>query len=188
MSNENVRRYATSGDVDEALYTDMLLYNYMSPRQRKIHLANTAILVLAYLLIMIDRGPFDWRMCLVIVLLIALEFMPFWLKKKAHLSFREAAKDGKLSYATAFTDAEIHIENHTNGASADVPLNSFRKILSVRGVWALVSKAGSFYVVFADQLSDTDRASVLELLKQHNPKIKLAKAVKRCATLKRHLP
>lgn len=178
MSDETLRRYATSGDVDETLYTDMLLCNYMSPRQRKIHHAITAILVLAYLLMMINQGCFDWRMCLVMVLLISLEFMPLWLKKKARLSFREAAKDDKVSYATAFTDTEIHIENHTNGASADVPLNSFRKILSVRGVWTLVSKAGSFYVVFADQLSESDRASVLALLKQHNPKIKLAKEVK----------
>lgn len=181
MSDETVRRYATSGELDEALYTDMLLYNYMSPRQRKILLAITAILVLGFLLMMIDRGCFDWYMCLVMVLLIALEFVPLWLKKKARLSFQEVARDSKLSYATAFTDMEIHIENHTNGASADVPLNSFRRVISVRGVWALVSKGGSFYMVFADQLSATDRASVLALLKQHNPKIKIAKDVKRSA-------
>lgn len=182
MSNETDRRYATCGDVDEALYTDMLLCHFMSLRQRNLHMLITVLLVLACMVMMIMRGVFEWRMCLLIVLLIALEFMPLWLKKKARqkarLSFQEAAKDGKICYATAFTDTELHIENHTNGASADVPLNSFKKVICVRGVWALISKAGSIYVVFADQMSAADRASVLTLLKQHNPKIRIDRDVK----------
>lgn len=178
MSNETDRRYATCGDVDEALYTDMLMCNFMSPRQRNLHMTIIAFLVLACILMMIIVGSFDWRMCLRIVLLIALEFMLLLPIKKARLSFQEVARDGKLRYATAFTDTVLHIENHTNGASADVPLNSFKKVICVRGAWALISKAGTIYAVFADQLSAADRASVLALLKQHNPKIRIDRDVK----------
>lgn len=96
MCNETDRRYATCGDVDEALYTDMLMCNFMSPRQRNLHMTIIAFLVLACILMMIIVGSFDWRMCLRIVLLTALEFMLLWPKKKARLSFQEVARDGKL--------------------------------------------------------------------------------------------
>lgn len=144
-------------------------------RQLKIHMTITVFFVLTNIYMMITAGSLDWLQCLLIVLLIALEFMPLLLKKKARGVFQEVARDGKLRYAASFTESNIHVENYTNGASADVPLASFKKVISVNGVWVLMSKAGFLYMVFADQLSEADRVSVLNLLKQHNPKLKIAK-------------
>ena len=63
--------------------------------------------------------------------------------------------------------------NHTNGASGELLLSNVKKVFDVNGLWALVSKGNMYYPVFAEQLSETDQKSVLDLLKQNNPKIKI---------------
>ena len=45
--------------------------------------------------------------------------------------------------------------------------------MQINDVWMLVTKTSLFVPVFVSQLSETDRESVIALLKSNNPKIKI---------------
>ncbi len=180
MSEKAERMYETSGEIDEATYLTLVLRNLWKPGQLNRIYVLCAVLF-AMSLYLLYRGDEEAAQMFVLILVLTALFvwMPFQIRKNASKHFNEAAPGGKLAYTTSFADDKMCLVNHTNGGSGELQLSQVKKVFSVDGVWALLSKGGMFYLVFAEQLHETDRESLLALLKQNNPKIKIQLPKKR---------
>ena len=171
--------FETKGMIDEETSVALSLRSLWKPgRLRMLYILCGAMFVLALYLMCL--GAENALLCLVVWLLITgLQiYMPIKVKKNSRIRFQEAAPGGKIEYTSSFTGEKMLLVNHTNGASGELLLSNVNKVFDVNGLWALVSKGNMYYPVFADQLSKTDRTSVLALLKQNNPKIKIQLAKK----------
>ena len=174
MIEEIKRMYETSGEIDEATYVEVVTRNLWKPGQlrRMLLMGIIGILLGSYMLYAKIENA--WILLLVYGLWIFLAvWMPRKVKKSAHLQFSEAAPDGKLAYTSSFSEERIYLVNHTSGGSGELKLSQVKKLIGVGELWVLLSKGGLFYAVFASRLSQRDRESLLALLKQNNPKIKI---------------
>ena len=166
--------YETSGAIDEDTSVALSMRSlWKRGRLQAAYVLCGLMLLLALCLVWF--GAENAVLCLVLWLVItAVEiYMPFRVKKQSRIRFQEAAPGGRIEYTSSFTDEKLMLVNHTNGASGELPLANVRKVFDANGVWALVSKGNMYYPVFAGELSETDRESLLALLKQNNPKIKI---------------
>ncbi len=166
--------FETKGMIDEDTSVALSLRSLWKPGRRRMHyILCGVILVLSLYLAYV--GAENAALCFVVWLLITgLQiYMPIKVKKNSRIRFQEAAPGGKIEYTSSFTGEKMLLVNHTNGASGELLLSNVKKVFDVNGLWALVSKGNMYYPVFAEQLSETDRKSLLALLKQNNPKIKI---------------
>ena len=166
--------YETSGTIDEETSVALSLRSlWKHGKLRSLYIVCGVMCVLSLCLVCL--GVENALLCLGVWLLITgLQiYMPIKVKRSSRIRFQEAAPGGKLEYTSSFTAGKMLLVNHTNGASGELPLTNVRKVLDVNGLWALVSKGNMYYPVFAEQLSETDQKSLLALLKQNNPKIKI---------------
>lgn len=166
--------YETSGEIDEDTSVALSMRSlWKRGRLQSSYIVCGAMFLLSLYLLCL--GADNAGLCLAVWLLITgLQiYMPIKVKKSSRIRFREAAPGGKIEYTSSFTCEKMLLVNHTNGASGELPLANVRKVFDVNGLWALVSKGNMYYPVFANELSDTDRKSLLALLKQNNPKIKI---------------
>ena len=166
--------YETSGTIDEETSVALAMRSlWKQGRLKSTYIVCSAMFLLSLYLMYL--GADNAVFCLAIwLLLTGLQiYMPIKVKKTNRIRFREAAPGGTLEYTSSFTREKMLLVNHTNGASGELPLANVRKVFEVNGLWALVSKGNMYYPVFAGELSETDRASLLALLKQNNPKIKI---------------
>lgn len=108
-----------------------------------------------------------------IVYVTAMVFLSALIRKKRQQAFLEQYPDGKLSYKNGFADDGIHVHNVSNGAHAVMAYAVLKKVVAAGDIWVLVSKSRACTPIHAAQLSETDRESLLALLKQNNPKIKI---------------
>ena len=108
-----------------------------------------------------------------IIYVIAMVFITSVTRKKRNQAFLEQYPDGKLIYENGFADDGIHVHNVSNGANGVTSYAVLKKLVAAGDVWVLVSKANVCTPICAAQLSETDRTSVLTLLKSNNPKIKI---------------
>lgn len=172
MSESIENMYETSGELDAKLMADIAW------KSTWYHL-RTMYLLLPLLLInccyLLYEGSESGQMMLIlcIALTVMYIFFPKLVTKRMYATFREQAPGGTLQYTTSFSAHKLHLQNHTNGARTEVDMVLFNRVFQVADVWALISKGNIIYPVFASQLSETDRESLLALLKQNNPKIKI---------------
>ena len=174
MSESIQNGFETSGAIDEETSIALSLRSMWKKGQllRGYIMCGVMFVLVLYLMYL---GAENAVLFLVLWLCItALHiYMPIKVKMSSRIRFQEAAPGGKIEYTSSFTCDKMLLVNHSNGASGDLPLANVKKVFDVNGLWALVSKGNMYYPVFAAQLSETDRKSLLALLKQNNPKIKI---------------
>lgn len=174
VMDEITTRYKNSGEIDEETYLQISLYNQCPPKERRKLVIWCVVMIVMSLLLLYMGSEYAVFFLTVFVLLLGLFiYLPALMRKNGRNAFREAAPGGKLAYTSSFTDDKLMLVNHTNGGSGELPLMNVKKVFEANGVWALFSKGGMFYPVFAKEMSETDRESLLALLKQNNPKIKI---------------
>lgn len=108
-----------------------------------------------------------------IVYVTAMAFLSSLIHKKRQQAFLEQYPDGKLSYRNGFADDGIHVHNVSNGAHCVMAYAVLKKVVAAGDIWVLVSRSRVCTPINAAQLSETDRQSLLALLKQNNPKIRM---------------
>ena len=168
------RMYETSGAIDEETSVALAMRSlWKRGRLQGVYIICGVMFLLSLYLVCFGFENAEFSLAIWLLLTCLEIYMPIKVKKSSRIRFREAAPGGKLEYTSSFTGEKMLLVNHTNGASGELPLVNVRKVFDVNGVWALVSKANMYYPVFAGELSETDRASLLALLKQNNPKIKI---------------
>ncbi len=179
-------RYETQGELTSALlhktYTT-LCGRYRSSRMHKILMI--IIWIEAALLVGIELlkgNAFGaesrfWPFVAAAVLYGLLDLLMQWaIRHGANMTvkrFEEEVHTGIAPYTTAFTDTQVCVENHANGGSACIDLVNIKRVMLVEDMWVLCTRTSAFIPVFKEQLAETDRKSVLELLKRNNPKIKM---------------
>lgn len=114
-----------------------------------------------------------------IAYLIAMVYLTSVTRKKRKQAFLEQYPDGKLIYQNGFADDGLHVHNVSNGANAVMAYDVLKKLVATDDMWVLVSKSAICTPIHAGQLIETDRESLLMLLKQNNPKIKIQLPKKR---------
>lgn len=181
--SENSRLYVTKGVVDEAFLRQANV-QVMSPRYQRVTLRVCGVIIGLCLLLMIVLGfvTGEWHeamKAIVQILLILASLCAFiWFIRKftgdqSVKRFREETPGGKSEYVVAFDENGVHVYNGANGAKVAFAYASFKRLMQVDDNWALLTKTNAMVPVFAEMLRETDRKSVLALLKAKNPKIKI---------------
>lgn len=174
MSEEVKTWFETSGELDMETSVAINLRTLWKPYELRILYIYSGVIFALSLYLLYLRNEHALIMVVLSVLLIGLFiYLPINVKKSSRVRFHEAAPDGKLTYTSSFCEDKLLLVNHTNGGSGELLLSQVKKVVAVNDVWALISKGSMIYPVFAAQLSETDQASLLALLKQNNPKIKI---------------
>lgn len=181
--SENTRLYVTKGVVDEEFLREANM-QVMRPRYQRITLRVCGVIIGACLLLMVVMGfaTGEWdiaaraivQMLLIIGALCA--FVGFIRKFAGDQSvkrFQEETPGGKAEYVVAFDENGVHVYNGASGAKVAFSYTSFKRLMQVKENWALLTKSNAIVPVFAGTLSKTDRKSVLALLKEKNPKIRI---------------
>ena len=114
-----------------------------------------------------------------IVYVLGMLFLTSVTKKKRKQAFLEQFPDGKLIYENGFADDGVHVHNVSNGAHSVMAYAVLKKVVAAGDIWVLVSKSNVCTPIHAAKLSESDRESLLNLLKQNNPKLKIQLPKKR---------
>lgn len=172
MSESNQNRFETSGLIQTDLIEKFA--------KKRIFLSARS-LIPWFVLLLLDVF-FLWRMksdaaLFVCILIMALAIGYFWRYRKAEKNtvdrFLEQAPSGVVEYVIAFSNDSLHIHSLTTGGRSSIALQHMKYVMQINDVWMLVTKTSLFAPVFVDQLTENDRMSLLALLKQNNPKIKI---------------
>ncbi len=167
-------RFATSGELDMETSVAINLRTLWKPNElRRLYIYCGVIFTLSLYLLYLRSEHAPIMVVLSVLLMGLFIYLPINVKKSSTVRFHETAPDGKLAYTSSFCEDKLLLVNHTNGGSGELLLSQVKKVVAVKDVWALISKGNMIYPVFASQLSETDQRSVLDLLKQNNPKIKI---------------
>ena len=110
---------------------------------------------------------------LIVALAVACFFRYRKVLKNTVDRYLEQAPGGVVEYVVAFSDDSLHIHSLTTGGKSAIALEHMKYLMQINDVWMLVTKTSLFAPVFVGQLSETDRESVIALLKSNNPKIKI---------------
>ena len=183
MSEGTVRRFETSGDLTSDLVGKTYIAFCGKYRQSKNHKIMVILICIEVLLLVLlnflngegSKGllPIAVFAGVYVLLEIAIGCSVRYGTKMTVRRFEEESHDGIRGNTTSFTDTQVYLENHGSGGSCYIKLSEMKRLMLVDDIWMLVTKTAAFVPVFVAQLSETDRESLLALLKQNNPKIKI---------------
>ena len=183
MTETPARRFQTSGDLTSELVGKIYITFCGKYRQSKTHKIlmigiGIEILLMVALGILKGEGVKGFMPLIVFagVYVLLDIFMNWSVHKGAKMMvkrFEEESHTGIRGNTSSFTDGQVHLENHDSGGSCDINLTEMKRVMQVENIWVLVAKTGAFVPVFVEQLDEADRESLLALLKQNNPKIKI---------------
>ena len=172
MNEEVKTRFETSGEITTELITAFAKQSILASVRRKM--IWFAILLLdMLLLIWLKSDGAVWAAMLIIALAIAYFFGYRKALKNTIDRFLEQASSGVIEYRIAFSDDSLHIHNLATSGKSLIALKNMQRVVQINEVWILVTKTSMYTPVFASELSETDQKSLLALLKQNNPKIKI---------------
>lgn len=183
MSGMAEKRFRTSGDLNSDLVRKTYIAFSGKYRQSKTHKALMVLIGMEVLLLValnIFRGE-GFQSVLPLVIFagayVLLDLVMNWfVRYGAEMTvkrFEEESHMGVRGNASSFTDTQVYLENHGSGGACYINLTDMRRLMQVDDVWMLVTKTAAFVPIFVNQLTETDRESVLNLLKANNPKIKI---------------
>ncbi len=186
MTEKAVTRFETCGDLTSTLLDKSyraFMARYKHPWVHRVLVGVIALesVALAVLKLMNGEGiravsgvtPLLMVAAIYLLMNVLINWISSYGAKMTVRRFEEETPSGIAAYTVAFSDAQVHLQNHANGASGAIALSNMKRLMQVEDIWVLVTKTGAFVPVFVSQLSETDRESVLQLLKQNNPKIKI---------------
>ena len=183
MSEKKARRFQTSGDLTSELVGKTYIAFCGSYRQSKSHKVLMVVLTIEMVLLFVlnHLNGESQRNLLPLALLVGayvlIDILMSWAirygTKMTVKRFEEESHTGVRGNTSSFTDTQVYLENHGSGGACYINLTEMKRLMQVENIWMLATKTGGFIPVFVDQLSETDRASLLALLKQNNPKIKI---------------
>lgn len=170
-------RYVTRGELT-CDQTIRMLTGVTNTFKRKRMIWYSCIFAMCLLLALLEGValaswiPMLWCVMVAGLFLLSVLMMKY-VQKKQKQSFMEQYPEGMLAYENGFAEDGIHIHNLINGARSIMAYSVLKKLTQVDEFWALSSKAGVCVPLFPAQLSETDRKSLLALLQEKNPKIKI---------------
>ena len=183
MSEKQARRYQTSGDLTSELVKKTYTAFCGNYRQSKSHKVLMVVLTveLALLLVLNHFNGESYKSLLPFVALaglyVLIDMLMSWAirygAKMTVKRFEEESHNGVRGNTSSFTDTQVYLENHGSGGACYINLTEMKRLMPVDHIWVLATKTGAFIPIFFEQLSETDRESLLALLKQNNPKIKI---------------
>ena len=181
MSEQIKLRFETSGDLTSELLRKTCMEFMAKYRMSKQHRVMIALiwvmLVVDAILTYMYGNELMWRFIVVGAAYVLLDPLLEWsvrrTTKMTVKRFEEEHHTGVTLYTTAFSDTQVHLRNHGSGATGTIDLSNMKRLKPVEDAWVLATKTWAFIPIFVTQLSETEKVSLLELLRQNNPKIKI---------------
>ena len=181
MSEEVKTRFETSGKLTSELLRKTCIEFMARNRKSKVHRVLIVVIwieILIAISLAISVGDNNvWPILLIGVAYVLLDLLLEWgtrrTTKMTVRRFEEEHHTGIAPYTTAFSDTQVHLHNHASGAAGTIDLSNMKRLMKVEDTWVLATKTAAFIPVFVSQLSETDQESLLALLKEKNPKIKI---------------
>lgn len=181
MSEEVKSRFETSGELTSELLRKTCIEFMARNRKSKAHRVLIVVIwieiLLAILLTISVGGKNVWPLLLIGIAYALFDLLLEWATRRTTKMtvrrFEEEHHTGMAPYTTKFTDTQVHLHNHASGAAGAIDLSNMKRLMKVDDTWVLATKTAAFIPVFVSQLSETDRESLLALLKEKNPKIKI---------------
>lgn len=185
MNEEVKTRFETSGELTSDFVrktcTEFMAKNRMGKRHRIMIAGIWILLVIDVVLTAVNGIDGLWPFIGIGFAYVLLDLLMEWAVRRTIKTtvqrFEEEFHSGAVSYTTAFSDTQAHLNNQTSGSTTSIDLSAMKRLMKVEDAWVVVTKTSAFIPVFVSQLSETDQASLLALLKQNNPKIKIDRAV-----------
>lgn len=184
--SENGMKYITCGVMDEDFIraTNKCIMN--PPRNRVIAIASATIIAVCALLllamgfaynawdILLDvLGRYVWIYVALVAFHVFIKLIARWSVNQSIKRIAEENPGCRVEYEIGFAEDGVHLHHLTNGGKVVFAYDSLKKLIHVGNEWVLQTKTRAFFPVFSSQLSETDRLSVIDLLKAKNPKIKI---------------
>ena len=189
MSESTARRFETSGDLTSELVGKTYITFCGKYRQGRTHkilmiVIGIEIVMLVALNILTGEGVKGLLPLIVFAgAYVLLDVLMSWSvrygTKMTVKRFEEESHTGIRGNTSSFTDTQVYLENHGSGGACYINLADIKRLMQVDNIWMLVTKTAAFVPVFVEQLPEADRQSLLALLKQNNPKIKIQLPKKR---------
>ena len=181
VNDEVKTRFETSGELTSDFVrktcTKFMAKNRMSKRHRVMIVCIWVLLALDALLTIINGNDWLWPFIGLGFAYVLFDLLMEWAVRRTIKTtvqrFEEEYHAGVVSYTTAFSDTQVHLKNHTSGSETSIDLSAMKRLMKVDDTWVIVTQTSAFIPVFVSELSETDQKSVLDLLKQNNPKIKI---------------
>ena len=177
VSEELILQYRTETDVDEALLKKALWGSVTNSWRKGFYIVIGVVYV-------VQLGLFAWLGTLngnygvlikwALIFLAAAGFVYFTLHMSVQTSLRRWKEQNHVAVLHMF--GGFNEEGFVFGQDDKHSVLHYAdlyKIFAVGGVWVLRTKAGLLVFYNAAQLEETDRESVLALVKQKNPKVKI---------------
>lgn len=185
MNDEVMTRFETSGELTSDFVrktcTEFMAKNRMNKRHRFMMAGILILLVIDVILTAMNGKDALWPFIGIGFAYVLFDLLMEWAVRRTIKTtvqrFEEEFHSGVVPYTTAFSDTQAHLKNHTSGSETSIDLSAMKRLMKVEDVWVLVTKTSAFVPIFVTQLSETDHASLLELFKQNNPKIKIDRTV-----------
>ena len=181
VNDEVKTRFETSGELTSDFVrktcTEFMAKNRMSKRHRIMIVCIWVLLVLDALLTILNGNDWLWPFIGLGFAYVLFDLLMEWAVRRTIKTtvqrFEEEYHAGVVSYTTAFSDTQAHLKNHTSGSETSIDLSAMKRLMKVDDTWVIITQTSAFIPVFVSELSETDQKSVLDLLKQNNPKIKI---------------
>lgn len=189
MSEKAERMYETSGEITSELVGKTYIAfcgKYRQSKSHKILMLVIGIEIVLLVALNILNGEGGKGLLPLIVFAgayVLLDLLISWSvrygTRMTVKRFEEESHTGVRGNTSSFTDTQVYLENHGSGGSCYINLTEMKRLMQVDNIWMLVTKTAAFVPVFVEQLEEADRESLLALLKQNNPKIKIQLPKKR---------
>lgn len=181
MSESVQTRFVTSGELTSDFVrktcTEFMAKNRMSKRHRIMIVCIWVLLALDALLTILNGNDWLWPFIGVGFAYVLFDLLMEWAVRRTIKTtvqrFEEEFHSGVVSYTTAFSDTQAHLKNKTSGSDTSIALSAMKRLMKVEDAWVLVTKTSAFIPIFVSQLNETDRKSLLSLLKEKTPKLKI---------------
>lgn len=184
--NEAVKTgFETSGELTSDFVrktcTEFMAKNRMGKRHRIMIAAIWILLVIDVVLTAVNGIDGLWPFIGIGFAYVLFDLLMEWAVRRTIKTtvqrFEEEFHTGVVTYSTAFSDTQAYMKNHFSGSATSIDLSAMKRLMKVEDAWVLVTKTSAFVPIFVTQLSETDQTSLLLLLKQNNPKIKIDRTV-----------
>lgn len=183
MSDNTTRRFQTSGDLTSELVGKIYITFCGGYRQSGTHKVLMVVLTVEMVLLLALNQfngesnksllPFAVFVGAYLLIQLLMSWSIRYGTKMTVKRFEEESHTGVRGNTTSFTDTQVYLENHGSGGAAYINLTEMKRLMQVDDIWVLATKTAAFIPIFVEQLSETDRESVIALLKSNNPKIKI---------------
>ena len=183
MGENTARYFRTSGDLTSELVEKTYIAFCGRYRQRKSHKVLMIVLTVELVLLLVlnhfngESNKSLLPLAVFVGAYVLIDILMSWgIRYGAKMTvkrFEEESHTGVRGNTSSFTDTQVYLENHGSGGACYINLTEMKRLMQVDSIWVLATKTGAFIPVFIDQLSETDRESVIALLKSNNPKIKI---------------